>query len=42
MGLYALGYKEAADALLYALTERKVSLDSVIYPWSFFHFKEIE
>jgi hypothetical protein len=42
MDLYAAGYKDAADGLLYALTERKVSLDSVIYPLVFLYRQGLE
>ena len=31
MDIYAAGYKNAADAILYVLSERRTSLDSVIY-----------
>lgn len=42
MDLYAAGYKDAADGLLYALAERKVSLDSVIYPLVFLYRQGLE
>lgn len=34
MDLYAAGYKDAADGLLFALAERRATQDSVIYPRS--------
>lgn len=39
---YALGYKDAADALLYALAERSTSLDTVIYPLVFLYRQALE
>ena len=39
---YALGYKDAADALLYALAERRTSLDTVIYPLVFLYRQALE
>lgn len=39
---YALGYKDAADALLYALAERRASLDTVIYPLVFLYRQALE
>ncbi|MFB3302089.1 hypothetical protein [Pseudomonas sp. AMR01] len=42
LDLYAAGYKDAADGLLFALAERKVSLDSVIYPLVFLYRQGIE
>jgi len=35
--IYAAGYKDAADALVGALAERKASLDSVVYPLVFLY-----
>ncbi|MCR6480720.1 hypothetical protein NU688_31515 [Variovorax sp. ZS18.2.2] len=40
--LYAAGYKEAADALLRALTARQASLDSVVYPLVFLYRQGLE
>lgn len=40
--LYAAGYKDAADALVEALAERKASLDSVVYPLVFLYRQAIE
>jgi len=42
MGLYAAGYKDAADAILYALSQQKASLDSVVYPLVFVYRQGIE
>jgi len=42
MDLYAAGYKDAADGLLYALADRRVSLDSVIYPLVFLYRQGLE
>ncbi|MFJ4346308.1 hypothetical protein [Pseudomonas sp. NPDC089401] len=42
LGLYACGYKEAADGLLFAIEHRKVSLDSVIYPLVFLYRQGLE
>ncbi|HDS1047535.1 MULTISPECIES: hypothetical protein [Pseudomonas] len=39
---YALGYKDAADGLLYALAERRASLDTVIYPLIFLYRQALE
>lgn len=40
--LYAYGYKEAADGLLQAIADRKVSLDSGIYPLVFLYRHSME
>jgi hypothetical protein len=40
--IYAAGYKDAADALVGALAERKASLDSVIYPLVFLYRQGLE
>lgn len=40
--LYATGYKEAADALVNALTARQASLDSVVYPLVFLYRQGLE
>ena len=40
--IYAAGYKDAADALVAALAERKTSLDSVIYPLVFLYRHGLE
>lgn len=40
--VYAVGYKDAADGLLYALSERRVSLDTVIYPLVFLYRQGLE
>lgn len=40
--LYAAGYKDAADALVKALTSRQASLDSVIYPLVFLYRQGLE
>ncbi len=42
LDLYASGYKDAADALLSALSQRKASLDSVIYPLVFLYRQGLE
>lgn len=42
MDIYAAGYKDAADAILYALSERKTSLDSVVYPLVFLYRQGLE
>jgi hypothetical protein len=42
LDIYAAGYKDAADGLLYALSERRVSLDSVIYPLVFLYRQGLE
>ena len=42
MDIYAAGYKDAADAILYALAERRASLDSVIYPLVFLYRQGLE
>ncbi|MEX5567972.1 hypothetical protein Q1J55_09110 [Pseudomonas syringae] len=42
MDIYAAGYKDAADAILYALSERRTSLDSVIYPLVFLYRQGLE
>ena len=41
-GLYAAGYKDAADALVEALSLRKASLDSVVYPLVFLYRQGLE
>ncbi|WP_374608878.1 hypothetical protein [Diaphorobacter nitroreducens] len=40
--IYAAGYKDAADALVAALVERKTSLDSAIYPLVFLYRQGLE
>ena len=40
--IYAAGYKDAADALVEALAERKASLDSVVYPLVFLYRQALE
>lgn len=40
--LYASGYKEAADALLHSIMEKRVPLDSVIFPLIFLHRHSLE
>lgn len=40
--IYAAGYKDAADALVGALAERKASLDSVVYPLVFLYRQGLE
>jgi len=40
--MYAAGYKDAADALVGALAERKASLDSVVYPLVFLYRQGLE
>jgi len=40
--LYATGYRDAADALLFALSQRRVSLDSVVYPLVFLYRQGLE
>ena len=40
--IYATGYKDAADALVGALAERKASLDSVVYPLVFLYRQGLE
>lgn len=40
--IYAAGYKDAADALVAALAERKASLDSVVYPLVFLYRQGLE
>lgn len=40
--IYAAGYKDAADALVVALAERKASLDSVVYPLVFLYRQGLE
>lgn len=40
--IYAAGYKDAADALVGALTERKASLDSMVYPLVFLYRQGLE
>lgn len=40
--IYAAGYKDAADALVEALAERKASLDSVVYPLVFLYRQGLE
>lgn len=40
--MYAAGYKDAADALVGALAERKTSLDSVVYPLVFLYRQGLE
>jgi hypothetical protein len=40
--IYAAGYKDAADALVWALAERKASLDSVVYPLVFLYRQGLE
>lgn len=40
--IYAAGYKDAADALVQALAERKASLDSVVYPLVFLYRQGLE
>jgi hypothetical protein len=42
MDLYAAGYKDAADGLLFALEERRASPDSVIYPLVFLYRQGLE
>lgn len=42
MDIYAAGYKDAADAILYALSERRTNLDSVIYPLVFLYRQGLE
>jgi len=42
MDLYATGYKNAADGLLFALANRRASLDSVIYPLVFLYRQGLE
>jgi len=42
MDIYATGYKDAADELVHALTERRASLDSVIYPLVFLYRQGLE
>lgn len=42
MDLYAAGYKDAADGLVFALAERRTSLDSVIYPLVFLYRQGLE
>ncbi|TDR36600.1 hypothetical protein DFR29_12821 [Tahibacter aquaticus] len=42
LDLYAAGYKDAANALVEALTERRAALDSVIYPLVFLYRQGIE
>lgn len=40
--IYAAGYKDAADALVAALAERKAPLDSVVYPLVFLFRQGLE
>lgn len=40
--IYAVGYKDAADAVLFALSERRASLDTVIYPLVFLYRQGLE
>ncbi|MFZ5506581.1 MAG: hypothetical protein ACOY7P_13930 [Pseudomonadota bacterium] len=40
--IYAAGYKDAADALVGALAERKASFDSVVYPLIFLYRQGLE
>ncbi|MGL6078890.1 hypothetical protein [Methyloversatilis discipulorum] len=40
--IYAAGYKDAADALVTALAERKASIDSVVYPLVFLYRQGLE
>ncbi len=40
--IYAAGCKDAADALIWALSERKASLDSLIYPLVFLYRQGLE
>ena len=40
--IYAAGYKDAADALVRALAERRASLDSVVYPLVFLYRQGLE
>ncbi|WP_228273805.1 hypothetical protein [Rhodocyclus tenuis] len=40
--IYAAGYKDAADALVGALAERKASIDSVVYPLVFLYRQGLE
>ncbi len=40
--IYAAGYKDAADALVVALAERKIPLDSVVYPLVFLYRQGLE
>jgi hypothetical protein len=40
--IYAAGYKDAADALVEALAERRTSLDSAIYPLMFLYRQGLE
>ncbi len=40
--IYAAGYKDAADALVGVLAERKASLDSVVYPLVFLYRQGLE
>lgn len=40
--IYAAGYKDAADALVMALAERKAPLDSVVYPLVFLYRQGLE
>lgn len=40
--IYAAGYKDAADALVATLAERKAPLDSVIYPLVFLYRQGLE
>ncbi len=39
---YAAGYKDAADALVGALTERKATLDTAVYPLVFLYRQGLE
>lgn len=40
--IYVAGYKDAADALVVALVERKAPLDSVVYPLVFLYRQGLE
>lgn len=40
--IYAAGYKDAADALVWALADRKASLDSAVYPLVFLYRQGLE
>lgn len=40
--IYAAGYKDAADAVVGALAERKASFDSVVYPLVFLYRQGLE
>lgn len=40
--IYASGYKDAADALVAAIAERRTSLDSAIYPLVFLYRQALE